>query len=120
MKELTILYPVLAHIVLVLGLYILLGLRKSAEVKSKSVDLKKASLDNKAWPSSVVQVSNNIASQFESPMLFYTLCFITYLTGSFDILAISLAWSYVALRYFHSYIHTGSYFVTQNRICWSL
>ncbi|MBV1909013.1 MAG: MAPEG family protein, partial [Kangiellaceae bacterium] len=90
---------------------ILLGLRKSAEVKSKSVDLKKASLDNKAWPSSVVQVSNNIASQFESPMLFYTLCFITYLTGSFDILAISLAWSYVALRYFHSYIHTGSNFV---------
>jgi len=111
MKEVTILYPVLAHIVLVLGLYILLGLRKSSAVKSKSIDLKKSSLDNRAWPSSVVQVSNNIASQFELPMLFYALCFITLLTGASNILAISLAWSYVALRYFHSYIHAGSNFV---------
>jgi len=100
MKSLSILYPVLAHIVLVLGLYILLGIRKSAAVKSKSVDLKEASLNNKAWPTGVVQVSNNIDNQFESPLLFYVVCIITL-----------LAWLFVALRYIHSYIHIGSNYV---------
>lgn len=111
MNEVAILYPILAHIILVFGLYILLGLRKSAAVKSKSVDLKEASLNNQAWPSSVIQVSNNIANQFESPILFYALCLITFLTGVSNLLAISLAWSFVALRYVHSYIHIGSNFV---------
>jgi hypothetical protein len=111
MKEVTILYPVLAHIVLVLGLYILLGLRKAAAVKSKSVNLKEAALNNQAWPSNVIQVSNNIANQFESPILFYVLCVITLLTESVNILAISLACIYVFLRYLHSFFHTGSNFV---------
>ena len=111
MKEISILYPVIAHVVLVLGLYILLGFRKSAAVKRKSVDLKKASINNQAWPSSVRQVSNNIANQFESPILFYTLCFIIYLAGASNTLAVILAWLYVVLRYIHSYIHTGSNFV---------
>jgi hypothetical protein len=111
MKEISILYPVLAHIVLVLGLYILLGLRKATAVKNKSVDLKETSLNNQAWPSNVIQVSNNIANQFESPVLFYALCFITSLGGASNTLAIGLAWSYVALRYIHSYIHTGTNFV---------
>ena len=111
MNEVTILYPVLAHIILVLGLYILLGLRKFAAVKSKRVDLKETSLNNQAWPSSVIQVSNNIANQFESPVLFYALCFITCLAGASNLLAISLAWAYVASRYVHSYVHTGSNFV---------
>lgn len=111
MKEISILYPVLAHIVLVLGLYILLGLRKASAVKSKSVDLKEASLNNQAWPPNVIQVSNNIANQFESPILFYALCFITYMADASNILAISLAWIYVVLRYLHSYVHIGSNFV---------
>ena len=111
MKPLSILYPVLVHIVLVLGLYIVLGIRKSAEIKSKSVDLKETSLNNKAWPTGVVQVSNNIDNQFESPLLFYVVCIITYLAEASTSISILLAWLYVALRYFHSYIHIGSNFV---------
>ena len=111
MKPLSILYPVLVHIVLVLGLYIVLGIRKSAEIKSKSVDLKETSLNNKAWPTGVVQVSNNIDNQFESPLLFYVVCIITYLAEASTSISILLAWLYVALRYFHSYVHIGSNFV---------
>ena len=111
MKPLSILYPILVHIVLVLGLYIVLGIRKSAEIKSKSVDLKETSLNNKAWPTGVVQVSNNIDNQFESPLLFYVVCIITYLAEASTSISILLAWLYVALRYFHSYVHIGSNFV---------
>ena len=111
MKPLSILYPVLVHIVLVLGLYIVLGIRKSAAIKSKSVDLKETSLNNKAWPTGVVQVSNNIDNQFESPLLFYVVCIITYLAEASTAISILLAWLYVALRYFHSYIHIGSNYV---------
>jgi hypothetical protein len=56
MKEISILYPVIAHVILVLGLYILLGLRKSAAVKRKSVDLKKTSINNQAPRFVVVNV----------------------------------------------------------------
>ena len=105
MKEFAFIYPVLAHLFLVLGLYIILGLRKSTAVKKKSVDLKDASLNNQAWPPAVVQVSNNIANQFESPILFYALCFIGFLTGIGNVFVIFLCWSYVFLRYVHSYVH---------------
>jgi hypothetical protein len=111
MKDLAIFYPILAHIFLVLILYILLGLRKAAAAKSKHVDFKEASTNSLAWPKNVIQVSNNIANQFESPILFYILCVITYLADATTILAIGLAWSFVVLRYVHSYFHTGSNYV---------
>lgn len=111
MKDVVILYPILAHILLILGLYILLILRKVTAIKEKRVDLKVTALNNKAWPDSVVKVSNNMANQFESPILFYVLCIIIFLTGASNIFVMSLAWLYIALRYVHAYIHTGSNFV---------
>jgi len=111
MNESAILYPMLAHIALVLGLYVLLGLRKSVAIKSRTVNLREASLNKLAWPPSVLKMSNNITNQFESPILFHLLCLMAYLIGAVNILAVSLAWLYVVLRYIHSYIHTGSNFV---------
>ncbi len=111
MNNVEIIYPVLAHMLLVVFLYIPLIIRKSKAVKDNAVDLKETALNNQAWTPDVQKVSNNIANQFEIPILFYALCIIIALTHNVGMLNVGLAWSYVALRYVHTYVHIGSNFV---------
>lgn len=103
--------PVLAHVVLIFMLYIYLGIVKSRAVKEGTIDRKKAALDPKAWPESVVKVINNLGNQFESPVIFYIISIIYYLTNNVDSLLISIMSVYVLTRYMHTYIHITSNFV---------
>jgi len=111
MDGIAILYPLLAHILLVVSLYFLLIIRKSKAIKAKTVDFKKTALNNKAWPEDVVQVSNNLDNQFESPLVFYGLCIITVLVGAVNSFAIGLSVAYVVFRYIHAYVHVGTNYV---------
>ncbi|MDQ7048323.1 MAG: hypothetical protein Q9M92_01810 [Enterobacterales bacterium] len=74
MNASSILLPVLIQIALTLVVFLMLGMRKTAAIKAGGVDRKKTALDNSAWPEPVVKVSNNIANQFQTPILFYVLC----------------------------------------------
>lgn len=103
--------PVLAHVILVFMLYIYLGIVKGRAVKEGSVDRQAASLNPKAWPESVVKVSNNIANQFESPIIFYVLSILYYLTNNVDSILLSIMSIYVVSRYLHAYIHVTSNYV---------
>ena len=76
--------PVLAHVVLVFMLYIYLGIVKSRAVKEGTVDRKEVALNPKAWPGSVVKVLNNLDNQFESPVIFYIISVIYYITNHVD------------------------------------
>lgn len=111
MNQMQIFIPVLLHITLVIGLYILLVQRKVRAVRNKLVDLKITALNNQAWPADVVKVSNNIANQFETPVLFYVLCTILVLLQGVDVVSLVLAWVYVVVRIVHIYIHVGSNYV---------
>lgn len=103
--------PVLANILLVFGIYAYMGKAKSRAVKQGSVDKKVAALNSKAWPDNVVKISNNLDNQFESPILFYVLSIVYYLTNNVtDILILTMA-AYVITRYLHSYVHMTSNYV---------
>ena len=106
-----ILFPVLANILLVIIMFFVLGARKGAAVKAGLVGRDDTALDNKAWNDEVVKVSNNIANQFETPILFYLLCLGAVVGGVSDTLLIVLAWFYTVLRYFHAYVHVTSNYV---------
>ena len=106
-----ILFPVLANILLVIIMFFILGARKGAAVKARLVSRDDTALDNKAWNDEVVKVSNNIANQFETPVLFYLLCLGAVVGGVSDTLLIVLAWFYTVLRYFHAYVHVTSNYV---------
>jgi hypothetical protein len=106
-----ILFPVLANILLVIIMFFVLGARKGAAVKAGLVSRDNTALDNKAWNDDVVKVSNNIANQFETPVLFYLLCLGAVVGGVSDTLLIVLAWFYTMLRYFHAYVHVTSNYV---------
>ena len=111
MNEVYLVLPILAHVLLVASLYIILAVRKAAAVKAGGVDIKKTALNNKAWPDSVVKVSNNIDNNFEAPVLYYGVCLVSFVLGVTNNFAIICSIAYVALRYVHSFVHIGSNFV---------
>lgn len=103
--------PVLAHMLLIFMLYIYLGVVKSRAAKEGSVDRQAANLNSKAWPDYVVKVSNNLDNQFESPIIFYVLSIIYYLTHHVDSILIGIMSVYVLSRYMHAYVHVTSNYV---------
>lgn len=117
MNSTQIFWPVLAQVVLTIVVFIVMGVRKAKSVKAGTVNRKAAALDNRVWPADVVQVSNNIANQFETPILFYVLCIVLYISGGVGVAALVLAWAYSLSRYAHAFVHTGSNYVpTRMRI----
>lgn len=106
-----IIWPVLAQVLLTLTMFIVLGARKAKAVKAGEVNRKQAALNNRVWPEEVVKVSNNIANQFEVPVLFYVLCLVLYSINAVGIVAIVLAWLFALSRFAHAYVHIGSNYV---------
>jgi len=111
MNQNLIFIPMLAHMLLIFVLYIRLGIEKSKAVKAGSIDRNKTALNPKAWPENVVKISNNIGNQFESPMLFFALTVIYYLTNSVNEVVITLMCIYALSRYIHAYIHVTTNYV---------
>ncbi|MEP1448916.1 MAG: MAPEG family protein [Paraglaciecola sp.] len=106
-----IIWPVLAQIFLTLIMFIILGVRKAKAVKAGAVNRQQAALNNQVWPQDVIKVSNNIANQFEAPVLFYVLCLVLYSINAVGIVAIVLAWLFALSRFAHAYVHIGSNYV---------
>lgn len=111
MNSSDVFWPVLAQIFLTLAMFIMLGGRKAKAVKAGKVNRQQAALDNRVWPEDVVKVSNNIANQFEAPVLFYVLCLVIYSINAADTVAIVLAWLFALSRFAHAYVHIGSNYV---------
>lgn len=111
MDPINIFWPVLAQVALTISMFIVLGIRKARAIKSDSVNRKEAALNNQVWPADVIQVSNNIANQFETPILFYVLCFVFYISNGVSYLVLSLAWAYSLSRFVHAFVHIGSNYV---------
>lgn len=111
MNSSLIFWPVLAQVLLTLIMFILLGVRKARAVKAGTVNRKQAALNNREWPEDVIKVSNNIANQFEFPVLFYVLCLVLYSAGAVGMLALVLAWLFALSRFVHAYVHVGSNYV---------
>jgi hypothetical protein len=106
-----IFWPVLAQVFMTLAMFVFLGARKARAVKTGQVNRRQAALDSRVWPEDVVQVSNNIANQFEVPVLFYVLCLVLDSIHAAGTIAVVLAWLFVASRYAHAYVHVGSNYV---------
>ncbi len=110
-----IFWPVLANLLLAILLYFKLISVKKRAVAEGRVDESRRALHEDAWPDEVLQVNNCIRNQFEVPVLFYVAVGVIYALGVVNWIALSLAWVFVASRYFHAYIHTGSNFVPKRR-----
>ncbi|MGO4437717.1 MAPEG family protein [Rhizobium sp. RAF56] len=103
-------WPMVAHVLLVFLLYGLLAMRRAAIVKAGKAD-RSVFRENRDEPSESLVVRNSIANQFELPVLFYAVSIVLYVAQADNLLAMVLAWIFVASRYAHAYVH-----VTINRL----
>lgn len=110
MNPTAMLWPMVAHFVLVAALYALLGWRRRQAVQSGKVRPSQWKLRSNGEPEISATVSNNIMNQFELPVLFHVVCLALYVTAGVSWIAVILAWLFVALRYVHAFEH-----VTSNR-----
>ncbi|MDE1996540.1 MAG: MAPEG family protein [Rhizobiaceae bacterium] len=102
-------WPLVAHAVLVYILYGLLGLRRRAVTKAGKIDPSKFRENHAAdEPAESLVVRNNIANQFELPVLFYACSIVLFVTQADNLPAVILAWIFVISRYAHSYVHVTS------------
>ncbi|ANL70878.1 MAPEG domain-containing protein [Rhizobium phaseoli] len=102
-----IFWPLLAHVALVYGLYALLGQRRAKMVRAGKI-AKSDYRENRNEPAESLAVKNCLANQFELPVLFYACCILLYVTEADNIVAVGLAWLFVALRYAHAAVHVSS------------
>ncbi len=108
MQPHSIFWPVIAQVVLSLGLYLRLGYLRGKAVKQRKVDRKVSALDKSVWPAEVLKTSNSVINQFEAPVIFYALCFMLWALGAVDAVGLGIAWTYVGLRFGHAVVHVSS------------
>ena len=115
MKPEWIFLPVLGQVLLTIGIYLLLGTVKAKALRAGEVDLQRRALHPDAWPESVIKVNNNIRNQFEVPVLFYVVVFVTWAAQGVTPVVHLFAWSFLLSRCAHAYGHTGDNVVAVRR-----
>ena len=103
-------WPMIAHVALVIVLYLLLSARRMRAVREGRARPEQFR-ENREEPAESVVVKNAIANQFELPMLFYAVSILLYLVDADNPVTVAGGWLFVALRYAHAYVH-----VTSNRL----
>ena len=112
------LYPSFAMMALTFFCIMRLGYLRANAVKSGEVDYRFYSLYRGfEEPEKLAQYSRHVIHHFETPVLFYVICLMAFVTNQAGGLVMALAWSYVALRFIHSYVHlTGNVVIIRFRI----
>ncbi len=113
-----ILYPVFAMMALTIFCMVRLGMLRWAAVNKGEVDPRYFSLfRGYEEPEKLAAYSRHISNLFETPVLFYVISVMAFLTGQSGDLLLGLAWAFVALRFVHSYVHlTSNVVLTRFRI----
>ncbi len=110
MSETAIFWPMLVHVALVYAVYVLISRRRVSAVKAGNAKAGQFR-ENQVEPPESLFVRNNLANQFELPMLFYAACLSLYVTGAASTVPVVLAWLFALSRVAHAYVH-----VTSNRL----
>ena len=108
-----LLIPLLAQVALSFIVMLTMYQKRVAEMKSKRIHPQRTKTRSKTHGvlTDSESAANNYANLFESPVLFYTAILLTLILMLQDNVLVILAWSYVASRYIHSFIH-----ITYNRV----
>jgi len=100
-------WPMLAQVILVLGVGLALGWSRYDAARRRKVSLRDIALDDRAWPENVRKLGNNFRNQFETPVLFFVLSGLAiYLNQDHLGMAVA-AWGFVASRVAHTAEHVG-------------
>lgn len=105
----TILYPVAALLVLILSVMLLTVIVRMRGVKQRKIAPKRfRTIDLTGIEDKFVTPGRNFDNQFQLPMLFLALVLFILQFGLVDDFFVVSCWSFVTLRYIHSFIHLTS------------
>lgn len=110
MPSTAIFWPMIAHVVLVYGVYALMSRRRVAAIREGRAKTSQFR-QNLSEPEESLFARNNLTNQFELPTLFHPVCIALYVTGGAGTVPVAIAWVFVVSRFAHTAIH-----VTSNRI----
>ena len=111
MPIVAVLLPLFVQVALTFVLlFWMAGLNASA-IRSGEVRWQDIALREPNWPARNMQIRNAFLNQLETPVLFYVLTILAWITRHADYLFVVLAWIFVALRIVHAFIH-----VTDNNV----
>lgn len=104
-----ILYPAFAMIALTMFCMARLGLLRWVAVKRGEIDPRYFILfRGYEEPDKLAAYSRHVTNLFEAPLLFYVIILTAAATGQSGNWLLGLAWTYVVLRFMHTYVHLTS------------
>jgi len=101
----SLLWPMLAHIGLIVALYAWLTIARAAAVGRGEVAYAAFEFAN-AEPPAVARITRNLANQFELPVLFYAIGVLLIALGRVTALDVIAAWVFVLGRIVHTAVQT--------------
>ena len=109
MSVLSLVYPMLALVILTFAVLIVLFRSRVRMVREglAPVSYFRTFQGSLEQPEFTVKPARHFTNLFEAPTLFYVGCLAAMVTGVTGTLVVVLAWLYVAMRYLHAYIHLG-------------
>lgn len=108
MSELSLVYPMLALVLLTGGVLIVLFRSRVRMVREGLAPVSYFRVfQGSPEPEFAAKPSRHFTNLFEAPTLFYAGCLAAMVSGVKGTAVLVLAWGYVAMRYLHAYIHLG-------------
>jgi hypothetical protein len=108
--EALITVAVMAQILLTLGLYVWLGIKRLPRLADGTVHIRDIALDKDNWPDSSKQAHQALQNQFELPVLFYAAAALNVVLWP-GLITVIIAVAFVISRYVHAFI-----FITSNHV----
>lgn len=110
--KISIFWPVVTLVGLTACVWILMYVRRISEIRKNKIDPQLLATSEIASSRlRNVSAADNFGNLLETPVLFYAICIILFVTDEVTQFQLLLAWLYVALRVAHSLIH-----VTYNNV----
>ncbi|MGI9403492.1 MAG: MAPEG family protein [Hyphomicrobium sp.] len=108
MSVTSLLIPVFVQVALTFALISWMWSQRGAAIKSGQVKYSDVSLREPMWPKRATQIGTCFQNQLETPILFYVVIAPALITRMTGVVFVTLAWTFVASRLLHAYIHTGT------------
>jgi hypothetical protein len=101
----SLLWPMLAHVGLIVALYAWLTVARTAAVRRGEVEYA-AFVLGREEPPAVARITRNLANQFELPVLFYAIVVLLVALGRVTAVDVVAAWVFVFGRIVHTLVQT--------------
>ena len=109
MSELSLVYPMLAMVLLTAVVLVMLFRSRVRMVREglAPVSYFRTFQGSVEEPEYTIKPARHFVNLFEAPTLFYAGCLAAMVAGVTGTVVVVLAWLYVAMRYVHAWIHLG-------------